>query len=178
MDPIGPLMTEHRLIERMIVLIKKELENIKENMEINPVFIDTAVDFFRTYADKTHHGKEEDILFRELGRKPLSDEDTKVMGDLTEEHARARQMVTSLSEENKKYVDGDKEALQNILMLIDELCLFYPAHIKKEDEHFFISAMTYLNDQEKELIVQEFATFDKTMIHEKYKNIVEDLESK
>jgi len=28
-----------------------------------------TVDFFRTYADSTHHGKEEDILYRDLIKK-------------------------------------------------------------------------------------------------------------
>ena len=73
MLPIAPLMIEHRLIERMIHLIQQELERIQANVAVDPefafvdsVFIDTAVDFLRTYADRCHHGKEEDILFPEL----------------------------------------------------------------------------------------------------------------
>ncbi len=58
MQPRGPLMIEHRLIERMIALIKKEIQRLQESSTVNPVFIDTAVDFIRTYADRTHHGKE------------------------------------------------------------------------------------------------------------------------
>lgn len=72
MMPIGPLMIEHRLIERMVKTIKGELRKISEENEVNVIFIDTAVDFFRTYADRCHHGKEEDILFRDLAKKPLS----------------------------------------------------------------------------------------------------------
>ena len=36
---------------------------------VDPVFIDTAVDFIHTYADRCHHGKEEDILFKALAAK-------------------------------------------------------------------------------------------------------------
>ncbi|MBN2297153.1 MAG: cation-binding protein, partial [Deltaproteobacteria bacterium] len=61
MKPIGPLMWEHRLIEKMLSLFEKEIQRINDTGEVNPVFIDTAVDFIRTYADRTHHGKEEDI---------------------------------------------------------------------------------------------------------------------
>ncbi|MFX0049145.1 MAG: hemerythrin domain-containing protein, partial [Candidatus Hermodarchaeota archaeon] len=64
MLPIGPLMAEHRIIEKMIALMQKEIEKIKKFNKVNPLFIDTAVDFIRMYADRTHHGKEEDILFR------------------------------------------------------------------------------------------------------------------
>ena len=66
MQARGPLMIEHRLIERMISIIKDALIQIESTQEVDPVFVDTAVDFIRTYADRTHHGKEEDILFRDL----------------------------------------------------------------------------------------------------------------
>jgi len=69
MKPIGPLMWEHRLIEKMAGLFIREINRIKEENNVNTVFIDSAVDFFRTYADRTHHGKEEDILFRDLEKR-------------------------------------------------------------------------------------------------------------
>ncbi|MFX1339996.1 MAG: hemerythrin domain-containing protein, partial [Promethearchaeota archaeon] len=72
MLPIGPLMIEHRLIERLINVLQVELENIEQSNEVNPFFIDLSVDFIITYADQTHHGKEEDILFRELKNKEIS----------------------------------------------------------------------------------------------------------
>ena len=75
MMPIGPLMIEHRLIERMIRLLGERSDEAMEHEEIAPGFIDTAVDFIRIYADRTRHGKEEDILFRDLGAKDLSAED-------------------------------------------------------------------------------------------------------
>ncbi|MEA3376748.1 MAG: hypothetical protein U9R72_11205 [Chloroflexota bacterium] len=43
--------------------------------EVNPIFIDTTVDLLRTYADRTHDGKEKDILFRDLKDRDLSAED-------------------------------------------------------------------------------------------------------
>ena len=63
MKPIGPLMIEHRLIERMIGLLEGELQTMKTAAEANTGLIMAGVDFFRMYADRTHHGKEEDILF-------------------------------------------------------------------------------------------------------------------
>ena len=58
MKPIGPLMWEHRLIEKMLRLFEGEIKRISELNRLDTVFIDTAVDFIRTYADRTHHGKE------------------------------------------------------------------------------------------------------------------------
>ena len=73
MLPIGPLMIEHRLIEKMLALIQRAIDRGEQQNRINPEFIDLAVDFIRMYADRCHHGKEEDILFRDLTKKPLSD---------------------------------------------------------------------------------------------------------
>ncbi len=63
MQSRGPLMIEHRLIERMIAKIQDMIAQVEQAQEINPLFVDIAVDFIRSYADRTHHGKEEDILF-------------------------------------------------------------------------------------------------------------------
>ncbi len=67
--PVAPLMIEHRLVERMIAVIKEEAAGIGLKNKVDPVLIDTAVGFIRTYADRTHHGKEEEILFRDLAQK-------------------------------------------------------------------------------------------------------------
>ncbi|MFX1329292.1 MAG: hemerythrin domain-containing protein, partial [Promethearchaeota archaeon] len=90
MMPIGPLMKEHRLIEKMIQLMEKEIGKMKKFSKANPIFIDTTVDFIRMYADRTHHGKEEDILFRDLKKKELSPNHNKIMEELVEEHIWAR----------------------------------------------------------------------------------------
>ena len=60
MKPIGHLMIEHRLIERMVKLLTAELENAKKTSDVNTSLINAGVDLFRTYADRTHHGKEEE----------------------------------------------------------------------------------------------------------------------
>src|SRR5450756_838852 len=86
MKPIGPMMREHRLIERMLALLKQELGTIDARQKADPVFIETVVDFFKTYADRTHHGKEEEIYFRDLARKSISAEHRRIMEELVEEH--------------------------------------------------------------------------------------------
>jgi len=45
--PIGSLMIEHRLIERMIIVMKKEIDRMEKEGTIDSGFIDIAVDFIR-----------------------------------------------------------------------------------------------------------------------------------
>jgi hemerythrin-like domain-containing protein len=176
MKPRGPLMIEHRLIERMLELIKKEMRWIAEKKEARPLFIDTAADFIRTYADKTHHGKEEDILFRELAKKQLHPEDQQIMKELIEEHKYGRKITGELIEAKRRYVNDDTDSLSIIFEKLDALVKFYPEHISKEDKVFFPSSEKYLSQTEQEKMLQEFRDFDQKMIHEKYKSLVLQME--
>jgi hemerythrin-like domain-containing protein len=172
MMPIGPLMIEHRLIERMIDVMKEELVLIEKEKKVAPEFIEMAVDFIRTYADRCHHGKEEDILFRDLGGKKLTDEHRLTMDQLVEEHKWARKVTGRLVEANTRYVYGNEEATSAIMECVRTLIEFYPKHIEKEDKHFFIPCMDYFTAAEKEAMLKEEWEFDKSLIHEKYRNMV------
>ncbi|MFX0069457.1 MAG: hemerythrin domain-containing protein [Candidatus Hodarchaeota archaeon] len=176
--PIGPLMIEHRLIERMISLMEEEQQKISERKNVNPDLIDVVVDFIRTYADRTHHGKEEAILFRDLEKKQLSPKHREIMGELIEEHVYARQTVGKLISAKENFEHGDADALQEIAALIEELVEFYPKHIEKEDKHFFVPCMEYFSKKEQDDMLGEFWEFDRTMIHVKYKSIVKQLEER
>lgn len=176
MMPIGPLMKEHRLIEAMVHLMQAELRRITEENQVDPGFIDVAVDFIRTYADRCHHGKEENILFRDLAKKQLYDEHKNTMNELVEEHVYGRKTTATLASAKESYVQGDTHALSAIVASMEHLVRFYPAHIEKEDKHFFVPCMRYFSEEEQAAMLQQFWEFDKQLIHEKYRRIVERLE--
>jgi len=176
MLPIGPLMIEHRLIERMIKAMRDALLRGEEQQKIDPRFIETATDFIRAYADRCHHGKEEDILFRELKKKSISSEHQAVMEELIEEHKRGRQVTARLVEANSRYRNGDEGALSEIFECIRTLIGFYPKHIEKEDKNFFLPIMGYFSKEEKETMLSEGYRFDADLLHEEYQEIVKGAE--
>jgi hemerythrin-like domain-containing protein len=178
MKPRGMLMIEHRLIEKMLSVIEREIGDIRRKGEVDPVFIDTAVDFIRTYADRTHHGKEEDILFKELENKKMDENNSKIMTDLVDEHKRARKTVTELVAAKSRYVGGDGLAVDDVIRGLTWLIEFYPVHIKKEDEIFFPATEKYFSDNELEKLVASFREFDMGMIHEKYAKVVTELQGR
>jgi len=177
MQARGPLMIEHRLIERMLSVIKDVLTEIKSKNKVDPVFVDIAVDFIRVYADRTHHGKEEDILFRELTNKSLSTKDRQAMNELIEDHVFGRQTTKALVDANSRYRNGDEAALTDIAEKLQTLVEFYPKHIEKEDKVFFPASRAYFTDEEDQAMLAEFWEFDRKVIHEKYKSVVQDLEA-
>ena len=176
MLPIGPLMIEHRLIERNIEVLKVELERIRNLNELNPIFIDNIVDFIRIYADQTHHGKEEDILFRELLKKSISVEHNKIMNELIEEHKFGRKITGELVNAKNDYVKGNKNSINIIVDKIRVLIDFYPKHIEKEDKHFFIPVMKYFTKEEQDTMLEQGQKFDRKMIHRKYNKLISILE--
>jgi hemerythrin-like domain-containing protein len=172
-------MREHRLIERMVDLMAGELHRIHDTgREVDSLFIYTAVDFFRTYADRTHHGKEEDILFRELANKSLAPEHRKIMGELIDEHALARRTVSGLHEATAAYNSGNVNAIRDVIKNLELLVSLYPRHIEKEDKHFFYPILDYFSKQEQDNMLKSFREFDQGMIHEKYLKVVEELGSR
>ena len=177
MQARAPLMIEHRLIERMLSVIKNALAEIETKHKVDPVFVDAAVDFIRVYADRTHHGKEEDILFRELNNKKLTSEDRQLMQELIDEHIFGRQTTKALVEANTRYRNGDETALAEISSNLKTLIEFYPRHIEKEDKLFFPSSRNYFTEKEDQAMLAEFWEFDRNMIHEKYKSLIEGFEN-
>lgn len=178
MLPIGPLMIEHRLIERMVRLLEKELEKIQAKNQVAMGFINSAIDFFKSYADRCHHGKEEDILFKQLQEKPLSLSDAQMLETLKQEHLRARALVARLSEDTGRggCCRFNREILKSVALDIEELVKLYKEHIRKEDKQFFIPVMQYLNKREQDAMLCKFWEFDRTVIHQKYKELLAQFE--
>jgi len=167
MLPIAPLMIEHRLIEKMIKLLSGDLARLKAGGKIDRKFNRSAVDFFRVYADRTHHGKEEKILFRELKKKDISTEHRAIMDRLIGDHVEARKRVGELSA-----AQTEDEAIACLEFIVD----LYPRHIAKEDKEFFIPVMEYFNKEEQAAMLKEGMEFDGSMIHKKYEAIISELE--
>lgn len=156
MKPIGPLMREHRLIERMVKILENELIKIKKTSEVDTNIILSGVDFFRTYADRTHHGKEEDILFRELAMKKLTAEHKDIMNKLVEDHIFARKTVGALINANTLFVKENQGSMKDIISNLEILVALYPRHIYVEDKEFFYPILEYFSKEEQAVMLQEF----------------------
>jgi hemerythrin-like domain-containing protein len=176
MLPIDALMQEHRLIERMIAQMRKELVSMKSKQDVNSTFIDVAVDFIRVYADRCHHGKEEGVLFRELSGKQMSPQQSEMMRDLINEHVYARKTTANLDEAKERYLKGNEDARNDVWKLLNDLVEFYPKHIEKEDKRFFYPSMDYFSPQEQDTMLNEFRDFDRKIIHEHYTKVLDELE--
>jgi hemerythrin-like domain-containing protein/rubredoxin len=173
MLPVGPLMVEHRLIERMIGQIEREAKRIRVTGKVDTDFILTAIEFIRIYADRCHHGKEEEILFRELKLKPLSSEHQRTLVEFEAEHAQGRKTVARIALVRERVLKGEPSAAKDLIYLLEELVRFYPPHIEKEDKDFFLPCMTYFTEEEQARMLEEGYAFDRNLVHTFYEGILD-----
>ena len=176
MLPVEILITEHRLIIYTVGVLKKEQQKIVASAKVDPNFIVAALDFFRTYADRYHHGKEEGILFNSLFKRKLSEADAKMMRELIMEHAAARKTVTRLESLKTSYLGGTVESLGGTLESLNTLIELYLRHIEKEDKHFFIPVMQYFTEKEQQEMLQKFLEYNQDFTDNHYKQIIVSLE--
>jgi hemerythrin-like domain-containing protein len=177
MNVSGLLIGEHLVIKSTLAVFEEEIEEIKELQSVDPVSIYMSIDFIRTYTDLVHHGKEENILFRELGKKNLSAEHSRIMNELLAEHKYSRSIVGKWIDATEKYYAGEDTSAE-IIHCLQELTVFYPQHILKEDKHFFGPIHGYFTQEEQNKMIKEFEEFDDKILHWKYRKVESTLEER
>ncbi len=120
--PMQKLVDEHVLIKRLIALIPEIINNLDVKSEEGRQIVLDGIDFIRSYADKYHHAKEEEILFGYF------DEDLAIIKVICDDHVTGRGFVKAAL---AALDDKDKEAVARHLTSYRELLT---QHIKKEDE--------------------------------------------
>jgi hemerythrin-like domain-containing protein len=81
-------------------------------------------------------------------------------------------------EVNKKYRNKEKDSLNDIIILLKKMIKKYPEHVKKESNVFFPATLNYFSEEEHQEIIAEFWEFDRTLIHQKYQDVVREIEAK
>ena len=119
--PMQKLVDEHTLIKRLVALILQIMENLDVESEEGRQTVIDGVDFIRSYADRYHHAKEEDILLKYF------DEGLEIIKTIYDDHETGRAHVRATLQALE---DGDKEAVREHLGAYRELLT---EHIEKED---------------------------------------------
>jgi len=155
-DITRALVNEHRLILRMIALLEQNAVATAKGNYTNWRFYLDGVDFIRTYADRYHHAKEENVLFEALVKNGMPREHSPVAAMLME-HDQGRNHVQALEIATLQALAGspDREAV------IAEHALAYAEllreHIAKEDDVLYPLAERLIGDTLREDIIAGYA---------------------
>ena len=154
-DITQALVAEHRLILRMITLLERNASCTAAGDYTNWQFYLDGVDFIRTYADRFHHAKEEDVLFAALVKNGMPRENSPVAAMLME-HDQGRTYVQGMETAARETLAG----LPGREQVIAENALAYAAllrdHISKEDTILYPLAERVIPEAMREEIVKGY----------------------
>jgi hemerythrin-like domain-containing protein len=173
MHPVETLMNEHRVIERGLDALDALCAGLSTDDSSVRVRLGKLVRFFREYADRVHHAKEEDRLFTALADHGFSNQSGPVFVMLSE-HEAGRAYVTSLAE--VAACDGPLTA-DEIAAVRENGTAFSTllrGHIQKEDNVLFPMAAQVLQPSAVEELRTAFDAFDATAELDELRALVND----
>jgi hemerythrin-like domain-containing protein len=143
------LSDEHQNILKVIGALVQECDAIDGGKEVDREFFSKAVDFIRNYADKFHHAKEEDILFKELDRPGV------------EMHCDPRQQMLHEHDLGRSFVKGIENGVsqakkEQVVENARGYARLLQEHIYKEDNILYPMAENALGEERSEEMAGHF----------------------
>ncbi len=151
------LRNEHDAILHVFTIIDKMLSTgTKEDIEVFK-FGNELIYFLKTFADKCHHGKEEDYLFKELIARGIPNEGGPI-GVLLLEHKQGREYISLMNKslESKGLINFKTNATKYRDLMRN--------HIDKENNALFVMADKVLDDAKQDELFEKFETHEETVI--------------
>lgn len=166
---IDDLKHEHEAILAALQILDRM---IKAGEQVPVEELKGFIGFLREFADKCHHGKEEDILFPALTQAGLPAESGPVAVMLSE-HVEGREYVQAM--ENAVAGSTDYAAFASAAGQYSQLL---SRHIQKENEVLFVMAEKILSPEQLEDIYAAFQKHEEQVIghgrHEELHKMLED----
>jgi len=147
------LTGEHKAILKAIDALLRECEFLSGGGGLDKEFFTQAIDFIRNYADRFHHAKEEDILFKELDT-PREQMHCDPRGQMLHEHGLGRKYVKGMED---GVAAGDKAAVVENARGYGELLR---QHIHKEDNILYPMAEEALGTEKCAAMTERFRQVD------------------
>ena len=173
--PTKILSDEHQNILKVINAILKECDGLQAGKPLDSNFFAKVIDFIRNYADKFHHAKEEDILFKAMCQDSVA-LSCNPIDQMLHEHDLGRDFVkdleAGLTENNKDQVLA---SARGYAFLLED-------HIFKEDNILYPMAGDVLPMAIQNRLAEEFLTAEKEKfqpgVREKYLTVVKEFEER
>jgi hemerythrin-like domain-containing protein len=162
MTPTQIMEAEHRLIETVVKALGGVADAIEKGQRADAAMLATAVEFFRIYADKLHHGKEEALFFPMLVKRGVPPQGCPI-GGLNHEHEKGRALVGNLEEWVTSYEQNRPGAQVGLVQTLREISDLYQNHIWKEDAMVFPMADKVLTESDQQELSEKFAELDKSI---------------
>jgi hemerythrin-like domain-containing protein len=172
------LRKEHDAILKMIEACEKTAQQLERGDPIRAEVLGNLQEFFQLFADRCHHGKEEDLLFPLLEAKGLPRIGGPV-GVMLMEHDEGRRLVRAMGEAAKAYAGGDQSVRKQWADAAQQYAMLLRQHIMKENEVLFVMAERLLSEEEQRRLAQAFEMMEAEKIgagtHERLHKMMDKL---
>ncbi|HVN31563.1 MAG TPA: hemerythrin domain-containing protein [Thermoanaerobaculaceae bacterium] len=178
MSPTETLKHEHQIVLLVLTGAEREAGSIRAGGAVHVETVEQMVDFFRTFVDRCHHGKEEKHLFPAMHEKgmPLEAGPLAVM---LHEHELGRGAVRAIAEALERVKRGEAGAGPDLAEALLGYAELLRNHISKEDNVLFPMADRILPADEQGDIAVLFDKVEEEEIgagvHEKYHELAHRL---
>jgi hemerythrin-like domain-containing protein len=149
------LMNEHRIIEQVLNCLEKILEQCTTKKKLDAESAKQVIDFFRNYADRCHHGKEETQLFPVMQANGFSGGCSPVVVMLRE-HELGRLYIQGMDAAIEPAAAGDSESLRLFIQHGQSYLQLLREHIHKEDICLFPAANHRLTEKDQQQLLVAF----------------------
>jgi hemerythrin-like domain-containing protein len=178
MKPTEQLKEEHQVIKLMLRIAEKVCEKLESGEEVDPEHLERIVEFIRVFADKCHHGKEEDLLFAAMEEAGIPRKGGPI-GVMLTEHDMGRGYVKGMSEAIARYKAGDGKASTAIAQNARDYIALLTQHIDKEDNILYPMADMHLSEDQQKELLEGFERVEHEEIgvgkHEQFHKLLEHL---
>lgn len=153
MQPTQILSSEHRVIEQVLDCLEAMARGVRERGRLDVERAGQALEVLRTFADRCHHGKEEDVLFAWMAKRGMP---THVgpIAVMLDEHKAGRSAIARM---DAARAAGDVEAFARAAVEYVDLLR---DHIAKEDGVLFPMAESMLDEEARAAVLEAFANFE------------------
>lgn len=150
------MVEEHQLILRMIALVEQNAARLEAGRFCNWNFFLDAVDFIRNYADRFHHAKEEDVLFRALVNNGMPEKQSPIEA-MHIEHEQGRAHVRTIEAAAKRALNGEPGQEAIIVAHARGYAALLRGHIDKEDTILYPLSERILPEEVREGMLRAYA---------------------
>jgi len=179
MKPTEDLKNEHRVIERMLAVVSIAADRLNAGQEVDSDVFVGAADFFKNFADKCHHGKEEKLLFKKMIERGMSGE-VGPSAVMLREHEDGRAHVRKIAEISAKKLD--KKTKMELIRHAKAYVELLGQHIQKEDNVLYPMANQMLSSSDQKELEEGFEEVEEKImgpgVHERYHHMIEEWEEK
>ncbi|MCX6904014.1 MAG: hemerythrin domain-containing protein [Verrucomicrobia bacterium] len=171
---IETMMSEHRLIVRVLAALDALANQLEQNAPVPREDVARFSTFFREFADKLHHGKEEDRLFVKMNECGFPREYGPV-GVMLAEHTAGRahvRVLADIADKSGPLSAGEREQLREHARAYVPLLL---GHIQKEDNILYPMAQQAIPPLEFTKLDADCEAFEQQVMPPGDKQRLEDL---